>query len=83
MEDEEIQKGLLKVLEKQFDIPKDKISLDADFRNDLKMDSLDHYDYLNAVEEEFHLDIPEEDERLIGIRNARDLFLYLKENYKL
>nr|QCI06790.1 Acyl carrier protein [Gayliella sp.] len=45
----------------QLDVPLEKVTLDADFATDLGADSLDTVELVMAIEEEFDIEIPDED----------------------
>ena len=53
------------------DIDKDKITPDASFKDDLGADSLDVFQIIMAVEEEFNIEIPtEEAEKIVTVGDA-------------
>lgn len=45
----------------QLDVPLEKVTLYADFATDLGADSLDTVELVMAIEEEFDIEIPDED----------------------
>lgn len=49
-----------KLISNQVDIPQEQISLDSDFQADLGFDSLELVEFIMAVEEQFHIDVPDE-----------------------
>ncbi|HEY3315869.1 MAG TPA: acyl carrier protein [Bacillota bacterium] len=56
----------------------DEVSLDASFIDDLGADSLDLVELIMALEEEFDLEVPDEDaEKLVTVGDAVD---YIKQN---
>lgn len=61
----------------QLGVDEDVVTLDASFINDLEADSLDIVELMMALEEEFDIEIPDEDaERISTISDAVD---YIKE----
>ncbi|MDD4002698.1 MAG: acyl carrier protein [Clostridia bacterium] len=49
-----------KMLAEQLNIEEDKITADSDIINDLKADSLDVFQMLMGLEEEFNITVPDE-----------------------
>lgn len=65
-----------KILAEQLDIPEDEITLESNFKDDLDADSLDLFELLTTLEEEYSLEIPAEDmEKLTTVGSVID---YLK-----
>ena len=61
----------------QLGVDEDMVTLDASFINDLEADSLDIVELMMALEEEFDIEIPDEDaERISTVSDAVD---YIKE----
>ena len=58
--------------------PKIKVTLDSDFKRDLGADSLDSYELLYAVEEEFEMSIP--DSKAQEFITVRDCYNYIKSH---
>ncbi|MDD2956959.1 MAG: acyl carrier protein [Lachnospiraceae bacterium] len=54
----------------------DKITLEASFKDDLGIDSLDMFELVMALEEEFNLEIPTED--LEGMLTVGDVISYIE-----
>lgn len=52
---------LREIVAYQLSITQDKITLASNFINDLKADSLDMVELVMAIEEEFDLEIPDDD----------------------
>ena len=72
MEFEKIKELLLKQLE---NVDESQIQLDSSFVEDLGADSLDLVDLLMAFEEEFGIEIPDEDaENFVTVQDAVDYF---------
>lgn len=69
-----IQYKLITLIEEQCGLDRDEITLDADFRNDLGTDSLDDVELVMSVEEEFGIDISDEEmEKVHLVVDALDL----------
>lgn len=59
------------IMSEQLDVDIDSITLDTSFVNDLESDSLDIVEFIMAVEEEFGIEIPDEDaEKISTVRDA-------------
>ena len=56
-----IFKKVKEIVADQLDVPIEKVTLDADFADDLGADSLDTVELVMAIEEEFDIEIPDED----------------------
>jgi len=54
------------IMAEQLDVDYDSISLDTSFINDLEADSLDIVELIMAIEEEFDIEIPDEDAEKIS-----------------
>ncbi|KAG0366192.1 acyl carrier protein-like protein [Gamsiella multidivaricata] len=57
----DIEKRVLDILSGFNKIDQNKVSLQANFNNDLKLDSLDTVEVVMAIEEEFSIEIPDKD----------------------
>lgn len=66
-----------KITAEQLDIAEDEISDDASFQDDLGADSLDQVELVMALEEEFDVQIPDEDAEKISTVDAA--VKYIKE----
>lgn len=62
----------------QFNVEANNITLETSFRDDLNADSLDLVELIMALEDEFGLEI--EDEDLDSIKTIGDAMEYLKNN---
>ena len=49
------------ILAEQFDVEEDKITADTDLQEDLGADSLDVVDLLMSIEDEFEVEVPDEE----------------------
>ena len=69
----EIEGKVKKIIEQKLSVNADQITNDAKFAEDLKADSLDLVDFVMALEDEFGLDIPDEEaENIKTVQNAID-----------
>ena len=50
-----------RILAEQLDLNEDDITLDSDFKEDLEADSLDLFEMLTTLEEQYDIEIPAED----------------------
>ena len=66
------------ILSAQFEVDADKITMDTDFVEDLGADSLDLVDMLMSLEDEFDVEIP--DEEIENIHTVGDLVSYIEEH---
>ena len=65
------------VMAEQFDVELDSITLDTSFINDLETDSLDVVEFIMALEEEFDIEI--EDDNAERISTVSDVVNYIQE----
>ena len=79
-----LRKGEIVMLEKMQELIADQLSVDADsiteassFKDDLGADSLDLYELIMALEEEYDVEIPADD--LESIHTVGDVINFLKE----
>lgn len=69
----EIEGKVKKIIEEKLSVNADQITNDAKFAEDLKADSLDTVELVMALEDEFGLDIPDEEaENIKTVQNAID-----------
>ena len=69
-----------KIISEQLGVPEGDVNPEASFVNDLGADSLDTVELVMALEEEFGVEIPDEDaEKIITVQNAID---YIKAKAK-
>ncbi|OGW54959.1 MAG: acyl carrier protein [Nitrospirae bacterium RBG_19FT_COMBO_55_12] len=69
-----------KIISEQLGVPEGDVKPEASFVNDLGADSLDTVELVMALEEEFGVEIPDEDaEKIITVQNAID---YIKAKAK-
>ena len=67
---------IVDILSKQFDVEEDTITLDTNIAEDLGADSLDVVDMLMSLEDEFDVEIP--DEEIERIRTVGELVAYIE-----
>ena len=66
------------ILAEQFDVEEDTITMDTNLEDDLSADSLDVVDLLMSIEDEFEIEIP--DEEIDNIRTVAELVSYIEGN---
>ena len=69
-----------KLISEQLDVEESEIELESSFQDDLEADSLDVVELIMAIEDEFDIEIPDEEaEKLETVKNAVD---YIEKNNK-
>ena len=66
------------ILKDTMDIDESKITLDAKLKEDLELDSLDSVELIMSAEEEFGIEIPDED--VMNIKTVNDIVNYIEEH---
>ena len=66
------------IISSQFDVEEDSITPETNIADDLGADSLDVVDMLMSLEDEFDVEIP--DEEIERIRTVGELVAYIEEN---
>lgn len=66
------------ILAEQFDVEEDKIAEDTDLQEDLGADSLDVVDLLMSIEDEFDIEVP--DDEIENIKTVGALVSYIEAN---
>ena len=78
METEEIFEKVKNVIVEQLGIDEANVRMESSFLDDLGADSLDIVEFIMALEEEFGLEIPDEDvEKIVTVK---DVVEYISEN---
>ena len=78
MSSEEIFKRVKEIVVEQLGVVEDSVTSEASFIDDLGADSLDIVELIMALEEEFDLEIPDEEaEKIVTID---DVVKYIKDN---
>ena len=68
----------IKILVETMDIEEEKITLDAKLKDDLNLDSLDSVELIMSAEEEFGIEIPDED--VMNFKTVNDIVNYIEEH---
>lgn len=66
------------ILAEQFDVEEDKVTADTDLQEDLGADSLDVVDLLMSIEDEFGVEVP--DDEIENIKTVGTLVSYIEAN---
>lgn len=66
------------ILSEQFDVEEDSITLETLIADDLGADSLDMVDLLMSIEDEFEIEVP--DDEIENIRTVGELVKYIEGN---
>lgn len=78
MTNEQILEKITEILTDQLGLEEDDITMDANFIDDLNADSLDIVELVMALEQEFDMQIPDEDaERITTVGDAVN---YIRSN---
>lgn len=72
---EEIFDKVKKIIAERLDVDATKVTMDASFIQDLGADSLDTYDLVFAIEEEFDVQVP--DDRANEIETVGDVVRFI------
>ena len=67
-----------KILGETKDNEEEKIKLDAKLKDDLNLDSLDSVELIMSAEEEFGIEIPDED--VMNFKTVNDIVNYIEEH---
>lgn len=65
------------IIADQLSVSEDEVTLDASFKDDLDADSLDLFELVMALEEEYDVEIPSDD--LAELNTVGDVINYLKD----
>ena len=68
------------MLADQLSMDKEKITAESEFVRDLGADSLDLMEFMLALEDEFGITIPEDDEAMKNIKTVGDAVRLIEEN---
>lgn len=73
-----VEQRVQKIIAEQLSVSDDQVTTNASFVDDLGADSLDTVELVMALEEEFEIDIPDEEaEKIVKVQDAVD---YIKSN---
>ena len=75
---EELTKKVFSIIAEQLGVDEEEIKLDASFVDDLGADSLDIVELVMALEEEYGIEIPDEDAE--KIQTVQDAINYIKDH---
>ncbi len=76
----DIEQRVKKIIAEQLGVAEDQVTNEKSFVDDLGADSLDTVELVMALEDEFHIEIPDEDaEKITTVQLAVD---YAKAHYK-
>jgi acyl carrier protein len=73
-----VEERVKSIIVEQLGVDADEVTLDASFTDDLGADSLDIVELVMAFEEEFNIEIPDEDAEKIS--NVRDAVSYIQSH---
>lgn len=76
-----MQGKVIKIIEEQLGVDSDRVKPEASFIDDLGADSLDIVELVMAMEEEFDIEIPDEDAE--KLRTVQDVLKYLEGKGKM
>jgi acyl carrier protein len=74
----EIEQKVKSIIVEQLGVDEDEVTLDASFTDDLGADSLDIVELVMALEEEFSIEIPDEEAENIG--RVREAVTYIEKH---
>lgn len=73
-----IEERVKKIVAEQLSVGEEQVTTEASFVDDLGADSLDTVELVMALEEEFEIDIPDEEaEKIVSVQDAIN---YIKSN---
>lgn len=72
-----VEEKVISIVSDQLDTPKEDISRESSFVDDLKADSLDIVELVMALEDEFEIKIPDED--YDKIKTVGDVINYIED----
>ena len=67
-----------KIVAENLNVEEENITLESSFKEDLKADSLDLFEMVMALEEEFDMEIPSED--LEQLETVKDVMTYIESH---
>ncbi len=73
-----VQGRVIEIITEELGVEADKVTAEASFVEDLGADSLDTVELIMAFEEEFEIDIPDEDAE--EMRTVGDAVAYIEKN---
>jgi len=76
----DIESKVISIIVRELGLEESEVTAEKDFIDDLGLDSLDVMTLAMAMEEEFDIEIPDDD--VEGIRTVQDVFNYLHKRLK-
>lgn len=73
---DELERKVIDIVSEKLSVPKEEITLESNFIDDLKADSLDLVEMVMAFEDELGVSIPDEDQE--KIRTVGDAVNYIR-----
>jgi acyl carrier protein len=73
-----VEERVREIISEQLNVSKDEVVPDASFTDDLGADSLDLVELVMALEEEFEIEVSDEDAE--KIRKVKDVFDYIDKH---
>lgn len=67
-----------KIISEQFSVDENKVTMESSIINDFDADSLDIVDLAMSIEDEFDIEVP--DEELENIKTVGDIVRFIEEN---
>lgn len=68
---------VMEIIAGQFEVERDTLTLETSFVDDLRADSIDLLDLIMSVEDEFGIEVP--DDQLENVKTIGDVVGYLEE----
>jgi acyl carrier protein len=75
-----VEERVREIISEQLNVSKDEVIPEASFTDDLGADSLDLVELVMALEEEFEIEVSDEDAE--KIRKVKDVFDYIEKHKK-
>jgi acyl carrier protein len=75
-----IEERVREIISEQLNVSKDEVTPEASFTDDLGADSLDLVELVMALEEEFEIEVSDEDAE--KIRKVKDVYDYIDKHKK-
>jgi len=72
-----MEEKIIKLMVEKLSLEESAITLDASIKDDLGVDSLDLFELIIALEEEFNIEIPQED--VLEINTVNEIVTYLNK----
>ena len=76
--EDELLERIREIICDQLDLEEDKVTMDSDIMEDFEADSLDVVDLVMSIEDEFGLEVP--DDQIENFRTVGDVVRYIEEN---